>query len=223
MSSIYRDERESLLASVESLRRENDDLRVENLALRVLVDPAPPRDLLGQLQGAVGAMMILVGAMLCAAVLSRDPSAGAPPASGPLDRAGFVTSLRIPAGLLPEAPAPVASAPEPTPALDLAPTPPGGSGALALRAALRPLEPELRRCLAGATGDFKLRLVLGEGGAPRVSELTPRGASRGTPEARRCAAETARRLRFDAEAGAELRYTLRVAPSGLRVRRVRRR
>lgn len=221
MSSIYRDERESLLASVESLRRENDDLRVENLALRVLVDPAPSRDLLGQLQGAVGAMMILVGAMLCAAVLSREPASGAPRARETLDRASFVTSLTIPSGPPPAPSAP--EAPEPAPALDLAPTPPGGSGALALRAALRPLEPELRRCLAGATGDFKLRLVLGDGGAPRVSELTPRGAARGSREALRCGAEAGRRLRFDAEPGAELRYTLRVAPSGLRVRRARRR
>ncbi|MEZ4390331.1 MAG: hypothetical protein R3A48_04485 [Polyangiales bacterium] len=223
MSSIYRDERESLLASVESLRRENEDLRVENLALRVLVDPTPSRDVLGQLQGAVGAMMVLVGAMLCAAVLSRDPASGAPRARATLDRAGFVTSLTIPTVPRTGEAAPEAPAAEPPPALDLASTPPGGSSALALRAALRPLEPELRRCLAGATGDFKLRLVLGEGGAPRVSELTPRGAARGSREALRCGAEAGRRLRFDAEPGAELRYTLRAAPSGLRVRRARRR
>lgn len=222
VSSTYRDDRESLLASLESVRRENDDLRAENFALRVLVDPRPSRDLLGQLQGAVGSMLILVGALLCATVLSREPAARRAPTSAPPDRASFLANIAIPqqrdeiVTARAEAPA------EDAPRLELASAQPGGFGAMSLRAALRPIEPALHRCLGRSAGDFRLRVVLAEAGVPRSAELRPRGRAGVSRDAQRCASDAARALRFDAEPGSELRYTLRVGPSGLRVRRARR-
>ena len=217
MTSTYRDDRTALLASLETLRRENEDLRTENLALRVLVEPSPARSFFAQLQGALAATLILLGGVVGAALIARESHGGVRPAA-PQEPALAVVAL-------PDAPLPRALIP--VPVTDEAPAPPTPlqdpwtPSAVALRVALAPLTPALARCLGEARGDFRLRVQLDADGVVTATALTPRGGRAVSDATNACVRDAARALRFDNDRALELRYTLRVERRGLRVRRAR--
>ena len=218
MSSTYRDERASLLSSLASLRRENEDLRAENLALRVLVDPPSARGAVAQLQGALTAVLIVAASLLGALLVTRDASTRAPRAA--VDARESAVAL-LPTPALPEPPGASASEARIEPPAE--PPAPSERSSVALRAALRPLEPALHACLRGVDGDLRVRVSIGADGSVRAAEVTPRAQTRAPAHALRCASSVAGRLRFDADGAVELRYTVRVSGGGLRVRRARRR
>lgn len=213
VSSTYRDDRSALLASMDALRRENEDLRAENLSLRVLVDPAPARASLAQLQGAMAATAMLLGAMVGAAVLARESHADVSPR--PTLEARELPLAAVP---LPEVtPPPVAPRDEPS-----LPAPePARPAPTSLRAALRPIEPALARCLATERGDLRLVIRLDAEGRVAARTLAHRRGAPVGESAARCALDAASSLRLDSDGPIELRYTLRVDAAGLRVRRVR--
>lgn len=215
MSPTYRDDRAALLASLDALRRENEDLRAENLSLRVLVDPAPSRASFAQMQGAFAALAVLLGAMVGAAALARESHANVTPR--PLPSRDLPLAM-IPLPAAPATLAPAVAPPPEAPAPLATPSPPSRD---ALRAALRPTEPLLARCLADTRGDLRLVLRVEADGAVSPQRIERRRGGALDPEAARCALEAAASLRLDTDAPTELRYTLRVDDRGLRVRRVR--
>lgn len=222
MSPLYRDDRLSLLASLDELRRENEELRAENFTLRVLADPPASQSSIARMQGALTATLVVSVAMLAAAVVTREPtlwraSPGHPTATAREFPDDLPAPPRAVAPTAPECAAPPL-APEPASAPE-APPPPSPD---AMRAALLPLQPGLLRCLHGARGAYHLEVALDAAGAVHASALHPRAGARLTREEGLCAQEVVGRLRLEVEAPTTLRYSLRARGDELRVRRVRR-
>jgi hypothetical protein len=225
VSPLYRDDRPSLLASLDELRRENEDLRAENFTLRVLADPPASQSSMARMQGALTATLVVSVAMLAAAVVTREPTLWRAPAGhrAPTTRE-FPDDLPTPERALAVTPpttpacAPPTFAPEPASAPEeQAPPSPD-----ALRAALLPLQPALLGCLRGAHGAYHLEVTLDAPGAVREAVIRARADARLTREMSLCAQGVAGRLRLDVEAPTALRYSLRLRGDELRVRRVRR-
>lgn len=222
MSPLYRDDRPSLLASLDELRRENEELRAENFTLRVLADPPASQSSIARMQGALTATLVVSVAMLAAAVVTREPTPWRAPEGhrAPAARE-FPDDLPVPARVVSPPSADCASsplAPEPASAADA----PHAPSLDAMRAALLPLQPALLTCLRGARGAFHLEVALDAAGAVRAAAIHPRSGARLTREASMCAQAAAGRLRLDVEGPTALRYSLRVRGDELRVRRVRR-
>lgn len=225
MSPLYRDDRPSLLASLDELRRENEELRAENFTLRVLADPPSSQSALARMQGALTATLVVSVAMLSAAMLTRETTLwkGSASAHAPRFR-DFPDDLPVPARSVtpPVAPGSECAAPVYAPEPVNAPEPSNAPSPDALRAALLPLTPDLRDCLRGAHGAFHLEVSLDAAGAVHTAALHPRAGARLTREAMTCAQGVAGRLRLDVEGPTALRYSLRMRGDELRVRRVRR-
>lgn len=222
MSPLYRDDRPSLLASLDELRRENEELRAENFTLRVLADPPASQSSIARMQGALTATLVVSAAMLAAAVVTREPTLWRPPAGhhapAPRELPDDLPALaRAASPPSPDCAAP-ALAHEPASAVD-APHAPSPD---AMRAALLPLQPALLSCLRGARGAFHLEVTLDATGAVHAAALHPRAGARLSRESSACAQAVAGRLRLDVEGPSALRYSLRVRGDELRVRRVRR-
>lgn len=222
MSPLYRDDRPSLLASLDELRRENEELRAENFTLRALADPPASTSSIARMQGALTATLVVSVALLSAAMMTREPSLWRAPAghhaTAPRE---FPDDLPAPDRAAPPPAPDCAAAPlahEPTSAVDT----PSAPSPDAMRAALLPLQPALLTCLRGARGAYHLALTLDAGGAVHAATIHPRAGARLTREASVCAQEVAGRLRLDVEGPTALRYSLRVRNDELRVRRVRR-
>ncbi len=100
MHSAYRDDREAALTAAEILRRENDELQRENRYLRNLLDPdglcGSRAQAVAQLQGALGATTLLLGALAGAVFVSQQGTAetGCSMASAPTPREVSVAVLR---------------------------------------------------------------------------------------------------------------------------------
>lgn len=215
VSSTYRDDRSALLASMDALRRENDDLRAENLSLRVLVDPAPARSSLA-LQGALAATLVLLGAMVGAALVGR-----APPAAAARARSGSFRSPRSRSRARRRRWPSRLSMPRRTSPRPRRTAPRRARARRRARCAAAHRARALARCLAAERGDLRLVIRLDAAGHVAARSLAHR---RGTPVAEgaaRCALDAASALRLDERGPMELRYTLRVDAAGLRVRRVR--
>lgn len=225
MSPLYRDDRPTLLASLDELRRENEALRAENFTLRVLADPPASQSSIARIQGALTATLVVSVAMLAAAMVTREPTLwkGHTAARAPAFRE-FPDDLPTPARSVaaPTAPAPECLAPTPAAEPSSAPEGPSAPSPDALRAALLPLTPALRDCLRGAHGAYHLELSLDAAGAVHSAALHPRAGARLSRDASTCAQGVAARLRIDVEGPTSLRYSLRVRGDELRVRRVRR-
>lgn len=214
VSSTYRDDRASLHASLEALRRENEDLRTENLALRTLVEPAPARSSLAQLQGAFAATLVIVGALVGAGAVARESHAvAAPPALAARDFPMAVVPLppSVPPTELRDE-----IVPRVLPATDEPESPPAPSP-FAVRAALRPIEAALVRCLPH--GDYRVRLRFDDAGTLATREISRRRGAPLPAVTRRCVDPALALVRSDV--ARELRYVLRLDDGGLRVRRAR--
>lgn len=224
MSPSYRDDRPSLLASLDELRRENEELRAENFTLRVLADPPGSQRSLARMQGALTATLVVSVAMLAAALVTREPTlwmdAPSPYALAPRE---LPDDLPLPL----RAPAPPPATPACAPS-QVAPDAPADAGPPttpapdALRAAMVPLRPALARCLQGAHGSYHLDVSLDGAGAVNAATIRPRTGPALSSAASLCAQRAAAALRLDVEGPTALRYTLRVRGDELRVRRVRR-
>ncbi len=222
MSPLYRDDRPSLLASLDELRRENEELRAENFTLRVLADPPASPSSIARMQGALTATLVVSVAMLAAAVVTREPTllagpdgASRPRGAGVPRRPPGARSRGVSARARLRRPAPRPRARE---RLRRAARPSPD----AMRAALLPLQPALLTCLRGARGAYHLEVSLDGAGAVHAAVIHPRSGARLTREASACAQQAAGRLRLDVEGPTALRYSLRVRGDELRVRRVRR-
>ncbi|MFO0627592.1 MAG: hypothetical protein U0325_18435 [Polyangiales bacterium] len=226
MSPSYRDDRPSLLASLDELRRENEELRAENFTLRVLADPPSSQRSLARMQGALTATLVVSVAMLAAALVTREPALWMDPPSAyahthaprdlPDDLPPPPRAPAPPPAVTACAPAPVtADAPTDAPT-DAAPAPD------ALRAAMLPLRPALARCLQGTHGSYHLDVSLDGAGVVRTATIRPRTGPALSSASSLCAQTAAAALRLDVEGPTALRYTLRMRGDELRVRRVRR-
>ncbi len=225
MSPLYRDDRPTLLASLDELRRENEELRAENFTLRVLADPPASQSSIARIQGALTATLVVSVAMLAAAMVTREPTLWKGNAATPAPTfREFPDDLPAPArSATPSAsPAPECVAPALAPEPSIAPEGPSAPSPDALRAALLPLTPALRDCLRGAHGAYHLEVSLDAAGAVHTAALHPRAGARLTRDASVCAQGVAGRLRLDVEGPTALRYSLRMRGDELRVRRARR-
>lgn len=97
--SAYRDDRDAALAAADTLRRECDELHRENRYLRGLLDPAGPwsgrAQAVAQLQGALAATTLFLGALAGAAFVAHEPEPVARyDASAPCPRAMAIAALR---------------------------------------------------------------------------------------------------------------------------------